>query len=382
MSDKKDVFIHSSNFGSYIFKDVNVLDHPVDYAFEGLYNAAAIDLLSGMQVTPGSILGQEFVKQSIDYFKTKTASGGANAIVVGDQYIENLTILPNHFNSRGDFKSSYAIWLSLLKVLDQIEKAASITLHKGTAYYFAGGDAIEVNDFESGMIMMHLALQEDQRNNPQWQTTPAYAFMSINPDNVGQFHRPLVNAMAALIKNRLTDGPSNYHKTRVGTITYDDFRKKLLQDDKNLPSSTRYYFVYSLLRFWHMRRIDKSRITDDVISPMVFGNAIGSLLLVVETLLEKIVPAGSKSSMQSIVESLGLGISCGTLNTQKDTLGFEGALKQLIAQNDIKSDFEIAYLCRNQIFHVIKDEKIYDDHYMEITQAVFNCIFYAVEKHY
>lgn len=102
----------------------------------------------------------------------------------------------------------------------------------------------------------------------------------------------------------------------------------------------------------------------------------------VETLLRDIVPAPTRPSMATILQSLGMGIDIGSLQADTEANGFDSTINSFIGDDSIESDFKIAYLCRNQAFHVLENESAYSLHYVEITQSVFNCIFYAVESHY
>ncbi len=377
---QREYSVNDSTYGHFMFKGINVLEHNVDEEFNNIYHTLAYSVWANIPGDTGRLFSNDFVAKSVDYFSTRTDNG--QAVSDGDKYIENLTIIPNRFKDAGNVKASFISWLKILELLKNIEDRSGSKIHKGTAFYFAAGDAIESNDFESGMIMMHLALNEDIANNPDWESTPAHAFMTVNPENVGQYHKPLVDEMSNLIKRRLTEDQKSYKNSRNGNLVYDDFRSKFLNNTNKVQTSARYYFVYSLLRFWHMRKIHKARVTDDVIAPLVFGNLVGSLTLVVETLLRGIVPAPTRPSMATILQSLNMGIDIGSLQAETEANGFDATINSLISDDSIESDFKIAYLCRNQAFHVLENENVYNQHYIEITQSIFNCIFYTVENHH
>lgn len=377
---QREYSVNDSLHGHFGFKNINILNDSLDEHFDKLYYGVAYAVWSNNSRPVNSLFSDEFIRHSIDYFNS--IKERSETVAYGDKYIENLTILPDRFKSVGNIQSSFSVWLNILELLKRIEDATDKSIHKGTAYYFAAGDAIASNDFESGMIMMHLALEEDRSNNDNWENTPANAFMTINPAHVEQFHKTLVEGMASLIHKRLKDDASSYRNSRNMMLDYEIFRTKFLQSTSIIQESARYYFVYSLLRFWHIRKIHKARVTDNVIAPLVFGSVFGSMSLVIETLLAGLVPPPTRVSMAKVIERLGLQIDTAQVQSKLEKDGFESALQDYLSENSIVGDFKIAYICRNQVFHTLNSESSYEKNYIEISQSIFNCIFYAIENHY
>lgn len=70
------------------------------------------------------------------------------------------------------------------RVLDQVRRVAPNRfpgMHKGTPYYVMGWLAYKIRDFERCAFYMDAALAEDIKNNPNWDKTPAAAFMFLDP---------------------------------------------------------------------------------------------------------------------------------------------------------------------------------------------------------
>lgn len=80
-----------------------------------------------------------------------------------------------------DPQESLADYERVLGQVRRVDPARFAYMHKGTPYYIMGWLGYSMRDYESGVFYMDAALSEDHKNNPNWQETPAAAFIFLNP---------------------------------------------------------------------------------------------------------------------------------------------------------------------------------------------------------
>lgn len=379
---KNTIWTYSSRpFGQV---DMNIIHPKLDSAFISLYSdyfgMTRDDSLKKLYAYMGA--------PSHLAFDLAKDNGTVSEVSFGDEYFENYTPIWNDLLKKNKKQLGLSYWVAVLEIVREWEKSRKCLLHKGTLYYFASVTAAELRDFDSTMILMHLALQEDKANNVNWKNTPANSFLTLNV-NKDQFYKTFVEAMVDFIRDRLDgQGASNgrykgsYRSKKRGSLTYDEMRSKFLENYDEGIEQIKYYFIYATLKFWHTRENQKVYIKDSIMSPLIYADILNSLLLVLECLLaEKLSTKEGKSDLHGNIQKLKIGAEVSNVNSNRNssfTTWFENTLKK----DSIAADFELCYGLRNFTFHNIKRQEYLASNYTQINQALFNCIFYTLEKLY
>lgn len=337
---------------------------------------------------------------------------GKRRVVLGDAYFNNFTVITENLLKNKQYGLAFELWTEILSFVRKWEEDNKPkVLHKGTPYYFSAVSSILQNDFDAALMSMHNALKEDKANNPKWDTAPGYYFLTLNDQKPNQYFKPFVDAMIGFIRDRL-DGQGteqgrykdHYQATRHGTLTYDQFRKKFL-DDKSINEELKYFFVYSIIRIWHLRRLHKGKVGDKLMAPLIFSSALFTLLLVLDNLLKSWNnPRGKRwrfsDHLIEVAKQEGWGNSqqnpqqylndlqvnsrrradfdvwCKELTGHKgQTYTTEGGR----ALDKLEADFVLAYGLRNFSAHSIKSQNVLWEIHTEILQSMFNCLFKTVE---
>ncbi|MBU0978220.1 hypothetical protein KKF92_00095 [Patescibacteria group bacterium] len=333
-------------------------------------------------------------------------------IALGDVYFNNFTVVTESLLVRKQYDVAFRLWTQILAfVKDWENKNKPSKLHKGTPYYFSAVSSIHQNDFDAALMSMHNALIEDKVNNPKWDEAPGYYFLTLNDQKPDQYFKPFVDGMVGFIRDRL-DGQGSqggkykkhYYATRGGALTYRQFRSKFL-DDKSVNEEVKYFFVYSIIRIWHLRRLHKSKVGDELMAPLIFTNALFSLLLVIDNLFKKWNnPGGSRwkfaAHLHELAKHEGWIPSSTTIKSYMQDLNvtnrsgndFENWCKDLAGDggrkyrtqngrklSTIEADFVLAYGLRNFSAHSIKSQKILWNLYTGILQSLLNSLFKILE---
>ena len=350
-----------------------------------------------------------FIKASAEVFSKFDKK---QRIALGDAYFNNFTVVTENLLARKQYDVAFRLWTQILAFVKEWEdKNKPLKLHKGTPYYFSGVSSIHQNDFDAALMSMHNALIEDKVNNPKWDEAPGYYFLTLNDQNGNQYFKPFVDGMVGFIRDRL-DGQgaqggkykNHYHKARNGTLTYQQFRSKFL-DDKSVNEEVKYFFVYSIIRIWHLRRLHKSKVGDELMAPLIFTSALFSLLLVIDNLFKGWNnPGGSRwkfaAHLHELAKSEGWIPSSTTIRNYMQDLDvatrsendFEKWCKDLVGDggrkyctqsgrelSSIEADFVLAYGLRNFSAHSIKSQKVLWDLYTHVLQSLLNSLFKVLE---
>ena len=120
-----------------------------------------------------------------------------------DGYFNAFTPLWRRFISQERYDSSNSLWRRALDPVNSVEQAG-IRIHKGSAFYFWGMNAIMAGDVDLGFLMMHAALEEDIRTHGRVDpATPSYRLAVLDGDHPDQAFRPFVEGLSGRLDNRL-----------------------------------------------------------------------------------------------------------------------------------------------------------------------------------
>lgn len=222
---------------------------------------------------------QELVRESYKYFdeiKKRRGKLHVKKWEMADKYFENFTPLWNL-----SLRRNKNLWIKVWQMTDKWEQRNEYKLHKGTLFYFWATTALLHGDYDEGMILMHQALNEDRRKDPRKSRspdTPGYAFVSMD-EKPCPYMRDLTQAMVDFVKRRL----SRYK----GNLDYKALRTKFLDSFDPKFEDIKYLFSYSILRLMKLRSIHKARrLADKQMSSLIFLNALGGLILVIDELFK------------------------------------------------------------------------------------------------
>lgn len=333
------------------------------------------------------IFNNNFLKESKKVFLTFTKK---DYLILSDAYFNNFTAVSQNLIDRRSFSDAFLLWTNVIKLSKDFEKEFSKDLHKGTPYYFASVAAIYNFDFDAAFILMHLALEEDKKNQRNYKEKPAYCFLTLNNKEQNQYFRYFVNFMTGFIKDRL-DGEGNqngrykknYRDKRNGKLTYEDLQIKFLNND-NLDDEIKFYFVYSVIKLWRLRILHKSKIEDDIIAPLIFIQEVSKILIIIESLFRILYPKikSISNGIEKLVKEQKMPkLNPGIVTDERDK-DFDEWVDNCLIKDDISGDLELIYGLRNYTFHNIKSQKKIWEKYTEVIQSVWNCFFFIIEKKY
>ncbi|MBN1915476.1 hypothetical protein JW796_00575 [Candidatus Dojkabacteria bacterium] len=304
-----------------------------------------------------------------------------------DAIFSNFTPVSQNLIKNRKNKYAYELWQRLIIWAEKWRNDYKLELHLGTPYYFIAVASISQFDVDAGSIFMHLALTEDRNHHKKWHDLPANLFLSLNPDEK-QYISDHTKYMLGFLRDRL-DGKGNengkykqhYQTERSGSLEYSDLRMKFLDQRLDEYLEIKYFFVYSLLRLWRLRRIQKSNKGENVIAPLIYAQVIGGLLITIEDLLKKKYPRLDRFG--NLFEKYSSDNKLGTPNLNQIQIDrdndFEKWIQDCIGQKSTLGDFTLSYGLRNYAFHTIASQQIMWRKQTEILQSVLNCIFSVLE---
>lgn len=302
-----------------------------------------------------------------------------------DRYFENFMPIMNVLLSTNRYDAVFKLWMEIISFVKEWEENLDKRLHKGTPYYFAGASALLQDNIDAGLICMHNALHEDvASNNGKYIETPAYLFVTLNDKNPYQWFKSYVDFAINFLRDRM-DGCGNekgkykdHYNNKRGILSYSDFRIKFLDNTDEQIENIKYYFIYGIIKLLYLRKLQKqNNVIDELMAPLIFMHAIGTLLLVIENLMK--IDKSPNLTFCNLIESMGLGVSCNGVNEDRDE-DFDKWCLECLSCDTIEKDFILSYGLRNFTFHEIKNQKFIIENYTKILQSVLNCLFYVIEK--
>jgi len=156
-------------------------------------------------------------------------------------------------------------------------------LHKGTPFYFGAEASVLAGRFDEGFVLMHRALEEDARRLNQYTQAPAYKFVALKGASRKQHFRPYVKELLRFIIHML----EGYRINGARSLSYKVLRGKFLDSRDSTVETARLYFVFAIMRIRDLRELERKGLADKTMAPLVYANALMSLLLVIDTISTK-----------------------------------------------------------------------------------------------
>lgn len=327
-------------------------------------------------------VNREYVEQEIDKLLPRLFELSENALSkrkgdfgYHDSYFENFTLFTETSWERGFSEQASRIWGKVAKFASDFEKT-NFEIHKGSLYYFWSIPLLLLERIDAAILALHKGVLEDRKNKPNtWRGAPGNLVLTLSEVPGPYLREFLIDPVLVFIKERLTD----YEKLRPGKISYQDLRRKFLDNDQVEPE-LQYYFTLSIIKLQYITRLDKLGLGDSTMAPLILTSSIGSMLLLWESLLR----LKYKNKLE-----LGKNLPLMLKDLQLKNVNLK------IENNDRKSDFKkwlssrlnkslteelmIGYGLRNQAFHSLESESLLWEKHTEVIRSVLNCFFATIE---
>lgn len=294
-------------------------------------------------------------------------------------------------------KRNRDLWSALLVAITAWERTAHATVYKGPLFYHWGESHIRYGDPDKGFILLHRAQEEDRRVAPQTIETPAHWFLSLDDGHACDL-QVLTSDMATFVQTRL----AAYQHDRSGGLSYKELRASFLDANDPALADLQLFFAYTTFKLIKLRVLYKlGDVADDQMAPLVYTTVLSNLLLVVDRMFKLALYGGTARMNTSFLDHLitlkdfpshhqaeryrhAIG------NARLYDENFEHVLGSLLdgtyrtndgaALDPLERDVMVAYRLRNYSAHSVKSQRYLWQRFPEVTQAVYNALFLAIQK--
>lgn len=164
-----------------------------------------------------------------------------------NQFLSDIRFVPGVATTEAgravDPQESLAEYQRVLSQIKRVDPARFAQMHKGTPYYLMGWLAYSSRDYESGVFYVDAALSEDHANDPNWQNTPAAAFILLNPNHPNA----AANHIVAEIRSEMDAQVGRYAALAGTPFTTGDLVGRFIRPSAH--DSTHRSLVTALLTF-------------------------------------------------------------------------------------------------------------------------------------
>jgi len=177
------------------------------------------------------------------------------------------------------------LWAKLLEGVFEWEEEKSKSVHKGTPYFFLGGELLIQGNFDLAFIYIHNAIEEDMKiseksnGSSNYKNAPAYLTASLIDDKKNYLFQ-LVDTMRKEIGEYLV----LFNQESNEKLTLQDISLKFLQNDRF--EEEKFWFIRTFFKAIQMRDTIEKLIDNDY-SRLQNLNIIFSLCLVTDAILEE-----------------------------------------------------------------------------------------------
>ncbi len=307
-----------------------------------------------------------------------------------DGYFNAFTPLWKQFISQERYDSGNSLWRRALDPVNSVEQAG-IRIHKGSAFYFWGMNAIMAGDVDLGFLIMHAALEEDIRTHGRVDpATPSYRLAVLDGDHPDQAFRPFVQGLSTRLDNRL-----GAYRHRYGrNLTIAAFKGQFLEQQDLRETAFLLSFTLARLEKVLINRVPVA----GTFGSQFFANLFFDLCLVVDAAIKN-KSAGVKDPEKFInlaahlssagnlgVTTQDLGLINGQFKTDFDAT-LAGALDFTLTSRGRPmshgaSRLAVVYGLRNRGAHGPASSPVVSARPAEIAICLFDTLFLAVEVLY
>lgn len=298
-----------------------------------------------------------------------------------DAFFNEFTPAWNMLIGGGRHIHAEQLWISAEQIAEAWEKQnPGQRIHKGTAFYFWAITCLLAEKFSKAFLLMHKALDEDNKTYGQTAMTAARAFVRLDNNYEAQFAGPIVQSIAEYLDRLISD----YRKARGGTLALSDFQDKFLHKPDNEEDA--FWLVYCLHSADNYFRTKIWGLGDTQFGRTFLARSVSDLCLALENVLSNRVTGRALSPKIDAYDGALLSSIRNDLNAAdlgdalKDVLSGSSGIVAFTSER--QRDFACAYLLRNHASHEIHGYDIIQRQYEEITRRVFFALFEIVETRY
>jgi len=374
-----------------IIQEVKIKNITLDSLFK-IFNESNYNVVEQLYIAP------EFEEISKKIFDVVAKLIDKNKYILSrglaDYYFERYTILWQYFLKHQRHVLGTALWQHVCRIIWNWERDSNKKIHKGTPYFFLGGNLLLQGDIDSAFLFIYNAVEEDKTFSKQYGDTefyrnlPAYLFSSI-VDNPYNFLYPFVRVLRKEIQRYIDSYNSEYSKT----FSFTDFDKKFLKN--SLLEWEKYFFVYSLNIIQNSRYIIIDELKNNEFSRLKNLDIIFNLCLIIDNILgkkigKKLISERVKklcSQKYSITEGDCYKIFKKLDFDNKPEIAIETCLSLNYTYNGNRVKKEVLNLIfiwglRNYGGHKIESENILVEKFERILQLILNGLFITLDELY
>jgi hypothetical protein len=302
-----------------------------------------------------------------------------------DDYFRNFTIIWENFLKSNNILKAENIWKIALKpAIEWEEKNPGKTIHKGSAFYFWGMTSVINKEIDKGYLLMHKALQEDERTYKtvsKGGKSPSLSFAILDVDDTNQYFYEWVKGLADYLEKYIED----FNRSHQKNLNF----KKFIDSMKNNNSETIYLFAYTLARIYNISKIPEYVIKNGFSSQLEM-NLLFDLTLIIDSNI-KIISTGTQTFIdkaEELSQKAGLNLDRADLRDINDekNIDFELTIKEMLNLsfnklrsgkniNIFESDLAIAYCIRNKGAHSTDGCPIIFEKFEELKKSLFSVLF-------
>lgn len=314
------------------------------------------------------------------------------AAYLASHLFEQFTVLWKYYLSHERYMTGTKLWQHVCNMTWRWERTNNTSVHKGTPYFFLGGNQLMQGNLDNAFLFIHNAMEEDIRysnqvgNSSFYKTMPAYLFSSLIDDPKNYLYPYVQNAKKKI------DVLINSHNVLLSkNISYIDFETKFSKNqDLEEP---KFFFVYNLFTILNQDVIDTAELRKNEFSKLRNVDVIFNLCLILDEVMKKktnevFISGSVKKICGNHLNEQNAGDIFDSLNFKHD---FENAVKTCLSMNysyntrNVSKEVLILILVwglRNFGGHRIEAKQLFVDEYQNLLEKLMSALFITLEKLY
>lgn len=314
---------------------------------------------------------------------------------LADYYFGMFTILWQYFLKHQRHMLGTTLWQHVCRIVWNWERKNNKKIHKGTPYFFLGGNLLFQGNVDIAFLLIYNAIEEDKRFSREYggdqelyKNLPAYLFSSIvdNPHN-------FLYSFVQLLRNDIKTHIISYNKEYKKNFSFADFDKKFLKND--ILEKEKYFFVYSMNNIKNSKNIIIKELENNEFSKLKNLDTVFNLCLIIDNILGKKINEKYISGKIKKLCSQKYNVSEQDCENIKKKLDFENnpenAIMSCLSLNYIYNGIPVKKEVLNLIFiwglrnyggHKIESGNILIEKFEEILKLIFNGLFIILQEIY
>jgi hypothetical protein len=318
----------------------------------------------------------------VNAFRTKALGHLNDNPSDNDKFFNEFTPAWNMLIGGGRHIHAEHLWIFAEQIAQAWERQnPGRTIHKGTAFYFWSVTCLLVEKFSKTFLLMHKALNEDNRTHGPTIMTAARAFVRLDNNYGAQFAKPVVQSIADFL-DKLID---EYRNTRGGTLTLSDFQNKFLHS--SVYEEDAFWLVYCLHSADNYFGTKIWGLGDTQFGRSFLARSVSDLCLALENMLSNKVTGKTLSPKidshdRSLLTPIRDNLNRADLGDALEDILTGSSKCGITFTSERQRDFACVYLLRNHASHEIHGYDVIQSQYERITKRVFFALFEIVEIRY